>query len=169
MVFNLIYWFWFFLFARHVQDVVALTFDPVVGPILAGTELTLQWTLDGSEPAQGWDIWFFASGSGVRLVSVAAPSTSVVVTFPGSGNGTFEALSGTQVLATSNEVDLALSTPAGNDSPTLTFSATVISRPSFAATGVASIASTSLRSTTSASAASAASRPAGFNTGALLG
>ncbi|KAJ7500529.1 hypothetical protein B0H11DRAFT_2189407 [Mycena galericulata] len=155
MFFNLMQCLFFLFF--YTLGASALTFEPVVGPYAPGAPVQLEWTLDGSEPTDGWQLWFTTGAAGVRLANIAPRALSIVVPFPGSGNGTFQALSGVTVLATTNEVDEA--TPAGLPSATATFSPSVVSGPTNSA----------VSSTTSPVASPSASKIPGTSTGALLG
>ncbi|KAJ7663653.1 hypothetical protein B0H17DRAFT_1092422 [Mycena rosella] len=171
MRFNLLHLFALFLLLFHTQRGSALAFDPVIGPYVKGAQVPLEWTLDGSEPANGWQLWFVAGGSGIKLDNIPPLATSAVVPFPGSGNGTFQGLSGTLVLATSNEVDIATDSTVFATG-TATFSASVTSGATSSAGAAASSTGTTAAQTlspTSASESSAASRSSSVTTNALLG
>jgi hypothetical protein len=60
-----------------------LTFTPIVGPFVAGAQVPIQWTFDGFEPANGWELWFSAGGSAIKLLNVPPLTLSTVVPFPG--------------------------------------------------------------------------------------
>ncbi|KAF8209563.1 hypothetical protein K438DRAFT_1811306 [Mycena galopus ATCC 62051] len=124
MFFLRIHFFGFFLLFlfSQCQQVFALAFAPIVGPYVKGAQVPVQWTLNGSEPTNGWELWFNAGGSSMNLQSIAPLATSTVAPFPGS-NGAFQALSGLVVLATSNKVDLV----TAGLTATATFSASVTS------------------------------------------
>ncbi|KAJ7473369.1 hypothetical protein FB451DRAFT_1558610 [Mycena latifolia] len=166
MRFNLIHCFGFFLLF-HTQRASALRFDPIIGPYVKGAQVPLAWTLDGSEPAQGWELWFTAGGAGIKLDNIPPLSTSAVVPFPGGGSGTFQALSGTFVFATSNEVDTAVDSTVIL-SATATFSASIIS----GATPSAILPSNTVAQTpppTSSAAESTSAASSHVTTNALLG
>ncbi|KAJ7119296.1 hypothetical protein C8R43DRAFT_1112442 [Mycena crocata] len=168
MFFRLIHCFGFFLLLSfYIQQISALTFNPVVGPYVTGAQVPLTWTLDGSEPATGWELWFSADGAGVKLANIPPPALSTVVPFPGSGNGTFQGLSGTVVLATSNEVDIVAPTTVFA-SETATFSASVISGPTSSSVDSASSSRTS-PSSSSVAESSTAGDSSRSTTSALLG
>ncbi|KAJ6566887.1 hypothetical protein B0H19DRAFT_715159 [Mycena capillaripes] len=167
MFFHRIHFFGFLLLILQFQQASALTFRPIVGPFVIGAPVPVGWTLDGSEPLNGWELWFDAGGSGIKLADIAPLTTSTVVSFPGS-NGTFQGFSGPRVLAISNEVDLAFVTG------TATFSATVISGSSSFTSGSSSSASITATSPPSESPSSVAesampSKSSAFTTEALLG
>ncbi|KAJ7257185.1 hypothetical protein B0H12DRAFT_1111377 [Mycena haematopus] len=149
------FFFGFFLLFLQCQQVSALTFAPIVGPFVTGARVPIEWTLDGFEPSNGWELWFNAGGFSTKLLNVPPLTVSAVVAFPGS-NGVFQGLSGTTVLATSNEVDLA----ATGVTATTTFSASVVS-------GSATVTSVPSRSSTAGS--PTPSKSSAFSTAALLG
>ncbi|KAF7358939.1 hypothetical protein MSAN_01234300 [Mycena sanguinolenta] len=172
MFFLRIRFFGFFLLLFQCQQVLALTFEPIAGPYVKGAQVPVQWTLDGSEPANGWELWFNEGGSSIKLSDIPLLAISTVVTFPGS-NGAFQGVSGTTVLATSNEVDLDAT---GVTIATTTFSASVVSGSSSIAPDSSSVIpeSTSAAPTVSHSSAAesvavAVSKSSAVNTGALLG
>ncbi|KAJ7290336.1 hypothetical protein C8J57DRAFT_1275735 [Mycena rebaudengoi] len=152
---------WICIFISQAQLTLGLAFALVAGPLLQGAVVTLQWTLDGTEPAQGWDIWFATNTASFRLGSASPGSSSIVVTFPGGGDGVFQALSGTQILASSNVVQLAVTSALATGTQT------------FSAKETRSIASTTTSMTASGTADPASvSDPSRMNaptTGALLG
>ncbi|KAF7354011.1 hypothetical protein MVEN_01087900 [Mycena venus] len=156
-----------FLFLFYFQQAVALAFAPIVGPYVTGAQVPIEWTLDGSEPANGWELWFASGGSAIKLLNVPPLTVSTVVPFPGS-NGTFRGLSGTVILATSNEVDLA--TSPVSPTATSTFSASVISGSGSVISSNTVGPTTSPSPFQSSAAESAApSRSSAFQTDAVLG
>ncbi|KAF7345342.1 hypothetical protein MSAN_01911200 [Mycena sanguinolenta] len=161
------------LFLFTFQKTCALTFLPINGTYIAGDQVELQWTLDGSEPANGWQLWFDMGGSAIKLANISPLTTATVTHFPGS-KGTFRGMSGIAVLASSNEVDaVPLSITA-----TATFSASIIrdsstlgssssSQSSISSSSVAS-ATITTTSTPSPSLLASSSKSA-ITTGAVLG
>ncbi|KAJ7907647.1 hypothetical protein B0H13DRAFT_2662284 [Mycena leptocephala] len=157
------------------EQALALTFEPIIGPFVTDALVPIEWTLDGSEPLNGWELWFDAGGSGIKLANIVPLSISTTVPFPGS-NGTFQGISGTVVLATSNEVDLA--TPPTIITATTTFSASVISGPSTAtpsssrvvsgSSSSVDIAVTPTSSPSSVTESATPSKGSAFSTAALL-
>ncbi|KAK7039693.1 hypothetical protein R3P38DRAFT_3349830 [Favolaschia claudopus] len=94
----------------------ALIFGPISSPLVAGDPISIQWVLDGSEPPNGWELWFGGDGSAIKLTEIPPLVNSTVVSFPGS-NGRFRALSRLSLLATSEEVDVAPgATPSSSSS-----------------------------------------------------
>ncbi|KAJ7029707.1 hypothetical protein C8F04DRAFT_1115683 [Mycena alexandri] len=151
-----------FLLLFQLHQAFALAFAPIIGPFVTGAQVPVAWSLDGTEPADGFQLWFSATGSSVKLANIAPGVTSAVVIFPGNGDGVFQALSGTFLLATSNEVNLATTVI----SATSTSSASVIS-------GSSSTSLESVTSSTPTSSAAAESNPttksSAITTEALLG
>ncbi|KAF7329831.1 hypothetical protein MKEN_00246500 [Mycena kentingensis (nom. inval.)] len=91
------------------QCTFALTFGAIGGPYATNAQVPLNWVLDGTEPINGWELWFGGGGRAQKLGNIPFGAVSIVVAFPGF-NGTFQGLTGTTVLAVSSEVD-ALSVP----------------------------------------------------------
>ncbi|KAJ7192697.1 hypothetical protein GGX14DRAFT_479669 [Mycena pura] len=160
----------FLVFLIHYAS--ALAFDPVAGPFAKGAQVPLSWTLDGTEPAAGWELWFNGGGSSNHLTNIPPQVVSTVVPFPGV-DGTFEGLSGVTTLATSNVVDVAVPPPP-SFSATATFSASVASGFS-RTTGIVTLTFSSLpslstsSSSSSASVSSGVSKKSSTNTGTILG
>ncbi|KAJ7613835.1 hypothetical protein DFH06DRAFT_1369014 [Mycena polygramma] len=161
---------------RHIKA-LALTFAPIIGPFAPGAQVSVAWTLDGSEPLNGWELWFDAGGSAVRVGDVPPLTLSTVVPFPGS-NGTFQGLDGIHLLATSNEVDVTTPTlPTLSITATATFSASVISGSSASvvsgsSSSVSIFEAATSSATPSASSAAESSRPtkaSAISTEAILG
>ncbi|KAJ6491903.1 hypothetical protein C8R45DRAFT_989884 [Mycena sanguinolenta] len=163
MFFLRIRFFGFFLLLFQCQQVLALTFEHIVGPYVQGAQIPVEWSLNGSEPANGWELWFNEGGSSVKLSDIPPLAISTVVTFPGS-NGAFQGLSGTTVLATSNEVGLVAT---GVTTATTTFSASVVSGSS--STTLDNTSATPIVSHSSAAESVAVSKTSAFTTEALLG
>nr|GAT47520.1 predicted protein [Mycena chlorophos] len=153
------------VFARTTS---ALVFSAVGGPFAEGAQVALSWELNGTEPSDGWELWFNTGGSSEKLEDIPAGDVSTVISFPGV-DGAFQGLAGTTVLATSAEVDaIGSTTPAITG--TTTFAASITSGSSTTA-GSGSGANTAGTSTASSSAqqASASSKPSANMTTALLG
>ncbi|KAK7044400.1 hypothetical protein R3P38DRAFT_162791 [Favolaschia claudopus] len=94
----------YFLFLLQTSS--ALSFGLIPSPVIAGESISIQWVLNGSEPLNGWELWFGGDGSAIKLTEIPPLVNSTVVSFPGS-NGTFRAMSGLSLLARSEEVDVA--------------------------------------------------------------
>ncbi|KAJ7184716.1 hypothetical protein C8R46DRAFT_1300070 [Mycena filopes] len=158
----------FFILLFQLHQTFALVFAPIVGPFVTGAQVPVSWTLDGTEPANGFQLWFSATGVSQKLADIPPFTTSIVVLFPGNGDGVFQAISGTFLLATSNEVDLATTVLA---SPTSTFSASVISGPSSSSVGNVAASASSPSGPTSSPAAesNATTKGSAITTEALLG
>ncbi|KAF7360678.1 hypothetical protein MVEN_00799500 [Mycena venus] len=146
----------------QLPQAVALTFLPITGTYAPNAQIPIQWSLDGSEPGDGWDLWFKTGGVSIQLAAIPPLATAALVPFPGS-NGTFQAMTGTTVFASSNEVDVQISTESITSTTTTTFSASVISDSSSSASGsgtssfsggVGSTAATSLPTSVAESASS---------------
>ncbi|KAK7036143.1 hypothetical protein R3P38DRAFT_2910757 [Favolaschia claudopus] len=161
MFFRHLFFFAVFFVLFYLQ-VSAFTFAPITGPFVKGAQVPIRWTLDGFEPASGLELWFSSEGSSIKLQNIPPLSTSAVVPFPGS-NGTFQALAGITVLATSNEVDLV----AFSDFPTRTFSASILSGPT--SRGQSSISSPSSSSPTAAAESVTPSKSSSLSLPGLLG
>ncbi|KAJ7367457.1 hypothetical protein DFH08DRAFT_828570 [Mycena albidolilacea] len=167
MFFNQVHFFGLFLLLSRFPQASSLTFEPILGPFNTGEQVPIQWTLDDSEPADGWELWFGGGGSAFKLADIPPLVVSTVVPFPGS-NGTFRGLSGIVVLATSNEVDVA--TSAVDTTATITFSASVISGPSsVTSSSTSDVGSTSPPPPTSAAETAKPSRSSALTTEAILG
>ncbi|KAF7319467.1 hypothetical protein HMN09_00285300 [Mycena chlorophos] len=155
------------VFARTTS---ALVFSAVGGPFAEGAQVALSWELNGTEPSDGWELWFNTGGSSEKLEDIPAGDVSTVISFPGV-DGAFQGLAGTTVLATSAEVDaIGSTTPAITG--TTTFAASITSGSSTTAGSGANTAGTSTASSTnnsSAQQASASSKPSANMTTALLG
>ncbi|KAJ7738729.1 hypothetical protein B0H16DRAFT_1569627 [Mycena metata] len=153
----------FFLLLFQLHQTFALTFASIIGPFVTGAQVPVSWTLDGTEPANGFQLWFSATGSSIKLADIAPGVTSAVVIFPGNGDGVFQAFSGTFLLATSNEVDIAVTT---------VFSATsTSSTPVFSTSSSSSLSSVTSSTPTSSAAAESNSttKSSAMTTEALLG
>ncbi|KAJ7084611.1 hypothetical protein B0H15DRAFT_386966 [Mycena belliarum] len=170
MLFNTFQCFSFFLLLfSYAQQVSALAFDPIVGPFVSGTQVPLTWRLDGSEPADGWELWFTSDGSGVKIANIPPLSVSAVIPFPNLGNGTFAGLSGLTVLAISNQVDIVLEANLVFTA-TATFSASVISGSATIA-GVPPVRSSTVETSrpSRSVAVAAVGASSQFNTNVVLG
>ncbi|KAJ6504447.1 hypothetical protein DFH09DRAFT_1289381 [Mycena vulgaris] len=181
MRFNRVHCFALFSLIIHTQRAAALTFAPVIGPFATGEQVLLGWTLDGSEPAEGWELWFNADGAaGIKVTNIAPLAIFAAVPFPSSGNGTFQGLAGTTVLATSNEVDV-LAASSVFVTGTATFSASITlgatsspgtattETPSSSSQTTASSSSVTSASPSSISESSPASARSGVPTNTVLG
>ncbi|KAF7327060.1 hypothetical protein MKEN_00281300 [Mycena kentingensis (nom. inval.)] len=97
------------VFAILVQHVAALAFNPVGGPFSKGAQIPVSWTLDGTEPAGGWDLVFLSSNESVAaqfgIVGAASTQNSALVAFPGF-EGIFQGRVGDSVLASSTLVNV---------------------------------------------------------------
>ncbi|KAJ7729281.1 hypothetical protein B0H14DRAFT_3000104, partial [Mycena olivaceomarginata] len=167
MFFHQVHFFGLFLLLSRFPQASSLTFEPILGPFNTGEQVPIQWTLDDSEPADGWELWFGGGGSAFKLADIPPLVVSTVVPFPGS-NGTFRGLSGIVVLATSNEVDVATSACGHNGNHN--FSASVISGPSsVTSSSTSDVGSTSPPPPTSAAETAKPSRSSALTTEAILG
>ncbi|KAF8205310.1 hypothetical protein K438DRAFT_1964389 [Mycena galopus ATCC 62051] len=172
MFFNRFHFF-AFIFLFRLRKSSALTFGPITGPYITGAEVQIQWTLDGSEPANGWDLWFDMGGSAMKVANISPQTTATAVPFPGSGGGTFRGLSGITVLATSNKIDAIPFT--FSLTATATFSASIISGPSSVSSSASSQTSFTSTSTlpptsslTAESATATSAKSSGLSTEAVL-
>ncbi|KAJ6479911.1 hypothetical protein C8R47DRAFT_1136393 [Mycena vitilis] len=177
MFFQRIHFLFLFVLLLHFQRALALTFAPIIGPFAPGAQVSIAWTLDGSEPLNGWELWFDAGGSAVRVGNVPPLTVSTAVPFPGS-NGTFQGLDGIHLMASSNEVDVTTPIlPTLSITATATFSASVISGSSSSVVPGSSSSASILGAATSpatpsASSAAESSRPtkaSAISTEAILG
>ncbi|CAK5272664.1 unnamed protein product [Mycena citricolor] len=163
------------LFLLLLRPVTALVFAPLnnSSTFLTGESVTLDWTLDGSEPAGGWQLWYHETGVSMEVANVNPGQTSATFPFPGSASGTFQARDGTAIFATS---DLASASNPGSASFTLTatrtFSAEITSgATSSASNGVtlSSVFPSSSASVTPSTSSVAAASNSTARTQAILG
>jgi hypothetical protein len=72
-----------FLLLSRFPQASSLTFEPILGPFNTGEQVPIQWTLDDSEPADGWELWFGGEGSAFKLANIPPLVVSTAVPFPG--------------------------------------------------------------------------------------
>ncbi|KAJ7057043.1 hypothetical protein C8F01DRAFT_1153196 [Mycena amicta] len=157
-----------FLFLFFTQYTSALVFGAVGGPFALGDQVPLSWTLDGTEPVTGWELWYNAGGSSSKLENIPFSTVSTVVAFPGV-NGTFQGITGTTLLATSAEVDAIPLQTTNAVFTTTTFSPSKVSGATNTGGPTTVLSQTLSPSNSAISESNAASNSPSNTTQALLG